>query len=71
MKLQGIVDVATDTLITSKHEADQANRSIDYYTELENVEKKIPTIQVIYKLNEDINWVYNSLIGKCFSTDKR
>lgn len=46
MKLQSIVDGATQLLMVSKNEADQANRSIDYYTDLEAVERKIPRIKV-------------------------
>jgi hypothetical protein len=55
MKLQSIVDDASDLLMTSKYEADQANRSIDYYTELEVVEGKIPGIQVT--VYEGLSWV--------------
>jgi hypothetical protein len=56
MKLQGIVDGATEQLMLSKLEADQANRSIDYYTELEVVEKEIPRIKVICKYNKGLNY---------------
>jgi hypothetical protein len=47
MKLQGIVDDASVSLMNSKKEADQADKSIDYYAELDLLEGKIPGVQVI------------------------
>jgi hypothetical protein len=47
MKLQGIVDDASVSLMNSKNEADQADKSINYFTELGRLEGKIPGVQVI------------------------
>ena len=69
MKLQGIVDDATRKLMTSKDEADQADKSIDYYADLEKLDGKIERVQVAYtvvvqhlgtvvrKLDSGIHWI--------------
>ena len=46
MKLQGIADDASNSLMTSKLKADQASESIDFYTDLEVLEGEIPRVQV-------------------------
>ena len=46
MKLQGIVDDASNLLMTSKLKADQASESIDFYSDLEVLEGEIPRVQV-------------------------
>ncbi|CAB4009570.1 Hypothetical predicted protein, partial [Paramuricea clavata] len=54
MKLQGLVDDASDSLMNSKNEADQADKSIDYYAELDSLEEKIPGVQASLERHSNI-----------------
>lgn len=54
-KLQSRVDGAAGKLSNSKHDAEQADQSINFYPVLDEIESKLPRVQVML-------WLWNVVI---------